>query len=417
MAYKINKVSPSALAATEECPRYRPNGEDNVAATEGTILHELMENLVQQPKDQWAEWTRTLDVSVEYRELAERAASMLTPLVDDGLPVVADKVIKPRYRKGRLLNQRLAPGLYPECEIETAPGRHGYIDLLIVTHEGTAIIVDWKFVRQEGHDYTLQLGAYAVNLHRLVPTLEVFDCRILAPRLYGEPEAHLWTAADLEGIASRIASIEKRADDSANDPSIPGTPCQSCEYCHWSGRCPYQAQAVTTVTSAEEGSAVLPRLTTAQLMDPPTPEVRAMRRAFIKPLEAAIKKWKDQDREFMADHVSEPDILPGFRATWAKSPAYVDKSKATEIRSVLVGRGLSLDLVDRCFVPDRAKIVEAYAEPPERGGFGMSEKEARTEADRDLNPFMRQSEEKVLRISPVSRGGRTSRPQLGAEVF
>lgn len=142
-----------------------------------------------------------------------------------------------------------------------------------------------------------------------------------------------------------------------------------------------------------------------------------MRRAFIKPLEAAIKKWKDQDREFMADHVSEPDILPGFRATWAKSPAYVDKSKATEIRSVLVGRGLSLDLVDRCFVPDRAKIVEAYAESPERGGFGMSEKEARTEADRDLNPFMRQSEEKVLRISPVSRGGRTSRPQLGAEVF
>lgn len=417
MAYKVNKISPSALSATEECPRFRPNGEDNVAATEGTILHELMENLVQQPKASWNEWIRTLDIGIEFRELLERGASMLLPLVDDGMSIFTDKIIKPRYRKGKLLNQRIAPGLYPECEIETAPGRHGYIDLLIVTHEGTAVIVDYKFVRMEGHDYTLQLGAYAVSLKRLVPSLELFDCRIIAPRLYGEPETHMWTSADLEGISQRISGIERRADDSANNPSIPGYPGQQCEYCHWSGRCPYQAQAVTAVTVAEEESSVLPRITADELMNPSTPEIRAKRRAFIKPLEAAIKKWKDQDKAFMADHTSEPDILPGFKATWANSPSYVDKSKAMEIRAVLVGRGLSLDLVDRCFVPDRAKIVEAYAEPPEHGGFGMSEKTARTEVDKDLNPFMRQSGEKVLRISPVSMGGRASAPRLESEVF
>lgn len=412
MAYKIQKVSPSALAATERCPRFRPDGEDNAAASEGTLLHEYMEHMAIQPRSTWPEWIRSLDVGAEHRELLERAASLLMPLVDEGLRTYTDKVLKPRYRKGRRVNQRLRPGIYPECEIETAPGRHGYIDLLVVPTEGTAMIVDHKFVRAEGHDYTLQLAAYAVGLKRLVPSIEVFDCRIVAPRLYGEPETHLWTAGDLEALERRIASIERRADDSANDPSIPGVPCESCEYCHWSGRCPYQAAAVTDVAALTDGVA---RLTADQLTDPATPEIRALRRSYIKPLEAAIKKWKDQDREFMEDHRSEPDILPGFRATWAKSPAHLDKSRASEIRAVLVGRGFPPDVVDRCFVPDRARIVEMYAGPPERGGFGLSDKEARVEVDRDLSPYMRQSEERTLRISPCARGA--SRPRLDAEAF
>ena len=32
MAYKVPVVSPSALAATEQCPRFRPDGEENDAA-------------------------------------------------------------------------------------------------------------------------------------------------------------------------------------------------------------------------------------------------------------------------------------------------------------------------------------------------------------------------------------------------
>ena len=164
MAYKIPVVSPSALAATEQCPRFRPDGEENDAALEGTMLHECLEQLVAQPPGTWMEWIATRELSAEHKGLLEEAAEQLQTIMEPGMQVFTEKKLKPRYRQGKRINQRLRPGAYPELEIETAPGRHGYIDLLLVLSSGIYVVIDYKFERQaKVHD--LQLAKYCARVH------------------------------------------------------------------------------------------------------------------------------------------------------------------------------------------------------------------------------------------------------------
>ena len=198
MAYKIPVVSPSALAATEQCPRFRPDGEENDAALEGTMLHECLEQLVAQPPGTWMEWIATRELSAEHKGLLEEAAEQLQTIMEPGMQVFTEKKLKPRYRQGKRINQRLRPGAYPELEIETAPGRHGYIDLLLVLSSGIYVVIDYKFERQaKVHD--LQLAKYCARVQELVPSAEHFEARIISPRLQDEEiEKYMWTRADLD---------------------------------------------------------------------------------------------------------------------------------------------------------------------------------------------------------------------------
>jgi len=380
MAYKMQVVSPSALAATETCPRFRPDGKENDAAQEGTLLHEKLEEMVAQPREQWEAWIQLQELSAEHKGLLQVAAAELRPLVDDGLQAFPDKVLKPRYRQGRLLNQTLKPGLYPECEIETAPGRHGYIDLLIMTNDGIAVIVDYKMVRN-AKDYTLQLGAYAMYLHRILPTIGGFECRIIAPRLFGEQEVHRWTAGDLAEIELRIERITRRADDSANDPRIPGNPCDSCQYCHWNGTCPYQAETLTGVVPVRSS------LETNALTHPATVGDRGLRRTYLKLIEAFVSAAKEDDKAWVEEHGGlqiPADAVPGWRLSWRNGRATIDKDRMTEVRTALMEK-LSFDMDDVLSVSDVSltKVVERLSLK-----FGYSEKVAKAETQKALDEFM-----------------------------
>ena len=222
MAYKIRRVQPSALAATEHCPRFRADSKENQAAIDGTLFHEFMEQIVDVPKDQWPGWIATRETSVEMKGLLEEAASVLASILVEDLPVYRDYRIRPI--KGKPRKSLLKPGLYPECEVDRGNGNHGYIDLLIVTPEGLTYILDWKTSRVE-KDFSLQLAAYAVDVNRLCPAHEGFICRIVAPRL--DDDAQIELNIDKDGLvkwAKRISDIEERADRSSNDPSVPGGP-------------------------------------------------------------------------------------------------------------------------------------------------------------------------------------------------
>lgn len=379
--YKRQVISPSALAATEACPRFRPDGKENDAAQEGTLLHEKLEEMVQQPKNQWEAWIQLQELSAEHKGLLQVAAADLDPLVDDDMPVYPDKVLKPRFRQGRLLNQTLKPGLYPECEIETAPGRHGYIDLLIMTHDGVAVVVDYKMVRN-AKDYSLQLGAYAMYLHRIVPTIQGFECRIVAPRLYGDQEVHRWAAYDLAAIEKRIDRITQMADNSANDPTIPGRPCDSCQYCHWNGACPYQANALT------EAVPVRSNLETNRLLTHPvSAEDRGIRRTYLKLIEAFVKAAKEDDAAWVEEHGGmqiPANSVPGWKLSWRNGRASLDKERMTEVRTALMEK-LSFDMDDVLSVSDVSltKVVERLSLK-----YGYSEKVAKAEVQKALDEFM-----------------------------
>lgn len=381
--YKPTVISPSALAATEACPRFRPDGKENDAAAEGTLLHEMLEQMVQQPASQWESWINAQTISAEHRGFLQVAASELNQLVEDGLPVYPNKRL--RYRAGLPRKTKLPPGLYPELEIETSPGRHGYIDLLIVNYDNQAICIDYKSVRS-AHDYTLQLGAYALYLHRLVPAFEYFECRIIAPRLYGDPEVHRWTVDDLMEVGERIDNITLKADDSANNPLVVGCPGDQCQYCHWNGRCPYQTEAVLASRPTDTPSPAIP--SARMMMHPATPEDRGKRRSCIKFIEAFIKAVKDDDAQWVADQGGmqiDPACVPGWKLSWRNGRATLDESRESEAREALMASlDFTIEEIMECSKLSTTALVETISRK-----YGYTESAAKKELQKTLDPYMR----------------------------
>lgn len=384
MSYRRISVSPSALAATEHCPRFRPDGKENDAAAEGTLLHEKLQEMVSQPKNQWPAWIQLQDLSADHKGLLQVAAADLDALVEDGLPTYQEKRIKPRAGKPR--KSPLRPGLYPELEIETTPGHHGYIDLLIVTWDGIGIIVDYKMVRSE-KDYSLQLSSYAVYLHRLVPSFKLFEARIIAPRLYGDPEVHHWTEEDMPALAERIDRIEQMADDSGNDPAILGQPGDQCTYCHWNGRCPYQAASIAKAfPPSSEIPVAIPE--NRVMIHPETPEERGNRRSCIKFLEAFVKAAKEDDKAWVEENGGlkiDPAAVPGWKISWRNGRSSLESDRLPEVRTALMEK-LDFSIDDVLDVSDvsTGKVVERLSLK-----YGYPEKTAKAEMQKALDEFMR----------------------------
>lgn len=409
MAYKVQKVSPSALAATEHCPRFRPDGKENEAAVDGTLMHEFAEQMVDQPTDQWESWIATRDASPDMKGMLEEIASSLRTLITEPLPVVHDYRL--RMRAGKPRKTLLKPGIYPECELERGGGRHGYIDLLVVTPEGVCFIVDYKSNRVE-KDFSLQLAAYACDVNRLCPAHTVFVCQIIAPRL--EDDAQLRIELGVDELAKwneRIARIEEVADQSANDPSIPGCPCDACQYCHWQGKCQYQASAALAVseTMSEDQvtvSAKTAKTTVVQALaslvgpggpyegevvssqtftNPATPAQRGLRRACMKFLEVFIDAAKEDDRTWVGQFPpeSQATLVPGFSISTVKGRSTVDTSRTADIREAVMSRfHMNIEEVFEVSSVDVKMLAEKLVVD------GWTKKKADEEIKKCLEPFM-----------------------------
>lgn len=410
MAYKVQRISPSALAATEKCPRFRPDGQDNAASIDGTLMHEFAEQMVAVPRGTWREWIGGLMASLEMKAMLGQIAEVIESLAPEALPVFTNFRLRPVRGKPR--KSPLKPGLYPECEIDRGNNRHGYADLIIVTPEGLVYICDWKSNRQE-KDFSLQLAAYACDVNRLAPAHDHFVCRIVAPRLGDDAQQELVLGPpELKAYRDRIAAIEERADWSANDDSIPGVPSDSCQYCHFSGRCKYQANATMAVadTCTTDLTTVSPKtkkVTVVQalqslvgpngpyagevvdsttFLNPSTPRQRGLRRACLKFLEVAIAKAKDQDSDWVANVPPEQlkTIVPGFSISYVRGRASLDEKQEGEAEETLAVR-FGLTPEERATVSriDKNRLLGLLVST-----HGMSEKKANEEVDKCLEPYM-----------------------------
>lgn len=410
MAYRIQKVSPSALAATETCPRFRPDGKDSAASIDGTLMHEFAEEMVSVPKSERLAWIGSQMASLEMKSMLGQIAGELDSLVPETLPVYPNFRLRPI--RGNPRKSPLKPGMYPECEIDRGGGRHGYIDLMVVTREGLVYILDYKSNRVE-KDFSLQLGAYACDVNRLAPAHSHFCCRIIAPRLGDEAQIEMTLGPDeLRAFSERIAAIEARADQSANDDSIPGVPCDACQYCHWSGCCRYQSNALMTVTETctQDMTTVSPKqgkVTVVQalsslvgpggpyagetvdsttFLNPATPKQRGLRRACLKFLETAIAAAKDQDSKWAADVPADrlKTIVPGFSISYVKGRSHIAEGSEKDIDEVLATR---FNLT-----PDEFRAVSRIDCTSLKGllvsNYGYTEKKADETIKRCLEPYM-----------------------------
>ena len=423
--YKVQRISPSALAATEKCPRFRPDGKDNAASIDGTLMHEFAEQMVSVPKADRAAWIASQMASLEMKAMLGQIAEVIESLAPETLPVFANFRLRPV--RGKTRKSPLKPGLYPECEIDRGSNRHGYADLIIVTPEGLVYICDWKSSRQE-KDFSLQLAAYACDVNRLAPAHEHFVCRIVAPRLGDDAQQELVIGpSELKAYRDRIAAIEERADWSANDDTIPGVPSDSCQYCHFSGRCKYQADAMgavaeacttdlTTVSPKQGKVTVVQALSSlvgpggpyageavdsTTFLNPATPKQRGLRRACLKFLETAIAAAKEQDSKWVADVPAAmlKTIVPGFSISYVKGRSHVAEGSEAEADETLAVRfGLT---------PEDLKAVSRIDGASLKGllvsNYGYSEKKADEEIKKCLEPYMVQGAPSVRWTPKLAR--------------
>lgn len=386
MSYKIRRVSPSALAATEHCPRFRSDSKESQAAIDGTMFHEFMEQIVDVPRDQWPGWIATRQASPDMKGMLEVASAELAAIVVEDMQVFHNFRIRPVRGKPR--KSPLKPGLYPECEVDRGGGSHGYLDLLVVTPEGLTYILDWKTSRVE-KDFSLQLAAYAVDVNRLCPAHTGFICRIVAPRLDDEAQIELRLGeADLAKWAARIAGIELRADQSSNDDSIPGCPSDACGFCHWAGKCKYQAAATGAVLAVNPGDITLRSektgrqtvvqslaslvgpggpyegevVTSETFTSPATVGQRGLRRACIKFLEKMIEACKDDDATWAEQYNDSQikDLVPGFSIARVRGRSSLDMSRMAEMREAVMAQfGMSIEDVFECSSIDRKLLADS----------------------------------------------------------
>lgn len=428
MAYKPAIVSPSSLAAVEQCPRFRPSGEDTQASLDGTMFHEYMEKIVGLPREQWDEFVEKAEISNDLKWLLRGAVETLKSLLLERLETVPDYRIK--FKKGGqqfLKTKRLKPGLYTECEVELGGGRHGYIDLMIVPGDGPVYIVDWKSSRVS-HDYELQLARYAMAVNTLCPQHDAFICCVVAPRLGEEDQLRLTVGPEeLAKYRERVKAIEERADRSANDDSIPGCPSDACTWCHWNGCCKYQGQVMQGVvgevaakpTSSEDpavakavdayralASGVFSgvRLT----LTPATDAERGFRRAALKAVADIFDAVKKDDAKWVEEHPGQTEV-PGFKISVARGRTSLDKSRQDEFRAAVVASyGLTDQEVLRCSAIDVGMLTDYLVDVRGAGKPTAVEKDVK----RIMEPFT-VSGTPTVRWTASKTAGATRAAQIG----
>lgn len=396
--YKIRRVSPSSLAATEKCPRFRPDGRDNAASLDGTAFHAAMEALVQLPPDTWAKAAAEMsDLTPDLRGLVLGAAEVVKPIAFPPEALAAPDKYKVypnarlRLRGGRPRVSPMAAGVYPEIEVDRGDGAHGYIDLMVVTPEGLVYIVDYKSNRVS-KDFRLQLAAYACDVNRLCPAHDSFVCAVIAPRLGEEDQLRMELGpSDIEAYRKRIKEIEFRADWSANDDSIPGCPGEQCQFCRYNGTCRYQAADAAAVVDyvpaasrlVSQGVYAGERITPETFRAPATPRQRGLRRALLKNLEAMIEAMKDGDREWV--RLNPGAEIPGWKVSFAAGRSTLDKSRMDDVRAALMSRfGLSPEEVLKVSAVDASLLEKDLSEK-----CGYTKKAAAEEVKRCLAPYSR----------------------------
>lgn len=405
--YKCTRISPSALAATERCPRFRPDGEESQAAVDGTMFHEFMREMVETvPRDQWESWIATRTASPSLLGLLETAAAAVKTIVVEDMPVF--KGYRLRMRNGQPRKSPLKPGLYPECELERGQGRHGYIDLMVVTGEGLVYVIDYKSNRV-GKDFSWQLGAYAVDVNSLCPAHEGFVCLIVAPRLDDEEQLRMDVGpAELKTLRERIAAIERRADDALWDESVASCPGDQCEHCHAKGRCRAQAEATIAAASPVGDLAVSSRTRTTAVPSfaslvghggpyegetvtaetftrPATVAQRGLRRACLKFIEVLVDQAKEDDkmwaRQYTEDQLRE--LVPGYTVSWRSGRGSFDDSKTAEVREAAMARfGLSVEDVF-----DVSEISKTKLEALLVDAYGRTKSKAAEEVKKLYEPY------------------------------
>lgn len=215
-----------------------------------------------------------------------------------------------------------------EFRVETIEGRWGYCDRLIVNLDGTAHLMDWKFVRAKevvDADANLQGKDYAVGIFEEpgFAAVERLHVHFVMPRLGAVTRTtEPFTRADLPRLKLEIlanlararATDSKRFRGSSLNPSY-----DVCRYCGAAGRCVALRRIADRLGRAYDpegyGKALaIPQQTHASEVTDPAA------RAQLQELAGLMETWAASVRHHnLTAALASPEGVPtGYVVDWVK---------------------------------------------------------------------------------------------------
>lgn len=247
--------SPSQLNSLEACPCYEGAQNENAAAFLGTLQHEAVERLTDDPR---LSDGQAFAVS-ECITYAENVASL--------------------YRNPRVLRELYMP-IDEEAYVVEIGGVNtlvntttgGFADVVIVSEDETeAVIIDWKFGRNAVTEAksNLQGIAYLLGVHRMFPTLKKISVRFLLPHLDQKSE-NTFTSDEFADLLLRVKVVVNRARAAreAKDFLTARPNVGSCLFCANIGRCPAVAELAIKIGKKYAPAQLPENLSPTLLADP-----------------------------------------------------------------------------------------------------------------------------------------------------
>lgn len=247
--------SPSQLNSLEACPCYEGAQNDNQAAFLGTLQHEAVERLTDDPR------------------LSDGQAFAVSECITYAENIAA------LYRNPRVLRELYMP-IDEEAYVVEIGGKlqlvttttGGFADVVIVSEDETeAVIIDWKFGRNAVTEAksNLQGIAYLLGVFRMFPTLKKISVRFLLPHLDQKSE-NTFTSDEFTDLLLRVKVVvaRARAAREAKDFSTARPNTGSCLWCVNLGKCPAVAELVLKVGKKFAPAQIPDSLSPTLLSDP-----------------------------------------------------------------------------------------------------------------------------------------------------
>lgn len=268
--------SPSKLNSLEACPCYEGAQNENAAAFLGTLQHEAVDRLTDDPR-----------------------------LSDERAFAVADCITYAERRAAAYPNSRVLRELYMPIDeeayvveiagvntlINTTTG--GFADVVIISQdEKDAEVIDWKFGRNAVTDAktNLQGIAYLLGVFRMFPTLERITVRFILPHL-DQVSEHTFSSEQFVDLTLRVKVVVSRARAAREAKSFETARPNvgACMFCANIGKCPAVAELALKLGKKYAPAQIPDNVSPTLIADPRQVEI-GIRLADI------VKTWADAFR-------------------------------------------------------------------------------------------------------------------------
>lgn len=221
-----HEYGPSRMEYLDSCAAFQNRQFTSEASEEGQMLHDIMENVLQQVK--LKHFTRTL------------------PQIDNWVTtsneLTEEQIVYLRFCCKRIdsLLEKNPIAIHTELNVSVVDNgvelNHGYLDVLF-EWPTFGVLIDFKFgyIPVPHAEINLQGKNYAAGVFQMFPTLQKIGVKFYQPKINNQTEA-LFHRAQLSDIIARLQGVVGRAKyvqkhpDRAQEFMAPGPYCEYCKH-------------------------------------------------------------------------------------------------------------------------------------------------------------------------------------------